>query len=68
MGTRVLNSRLDRDFPSYLWSLEHLLRYRDWPAFALERLSVIGDEESRVAQVRYVLSLHKRADYVGSRR
>jgi len=32
---------IDRDVPSYFRSLEHLLRYRARPPFALERLSVI---------------------------
>jgi hypothetical protein len=56
---------IDRDVPSYFQSLEHLLRYCARPPFALERLSVIRGEDSRIARVRYVLPRHKAANWVG---
>lgn len=45
--------------------LEHLLRYRARPPFALERLSVMRGEDGRIACVRYVLPRHKAANWVG---
>jgi hypothetical protein len=45
--------------------LEHLLRYRARPPFALERLSVIRGEDGRIARVRYVLPRHKASNWVG---
>ena len=45
---------VDRDVPSYFWSLEHLLRYCARPPFALERLSVTRDASGRASKVRYV--------------
>ena len=59
---------LDRDVPSYFQSLEHLLRYCARPPFALERLSVIRDADSRIARIRYVLPRHKAANWVGRKR
>ena len=56
---------LDRDVPSYFQSLEHLLRYCARPPFALERLSVIRDADSRIARIRYVMPRHKAANWVG---
>jgi len=56
---------LDRDVPSYLRSLEHLLRYCARPPFALERLSVIRSPDGRITRVRYVLPRHKAANWVG---
>jgi hypothetical protein len=55
----------DRDMPSYLRSLEHLLRYCARPPFALERLSVTCDASGRATKVRYVLPRHKAANWVG---
>jgi len=52
---------LDRDMPSYVQSLEHLLRYCARPPFALERLSVIRGADGRITKVRYVLPRHKAA-------
>jgi len=49
--------------PSQL--LEHLLRYCARPPFALHRLSVIRDEDGRIARIRYVLPRHKAASWVG---
>ena len=63
---RVCGSRsIDRDVPSYFQSLEHLLRYCARPPFALERLSVIRDADSRIARIRYVMPRHKAANWVG---
>ena len=45
--------------------LEHLLRYCARPPFALERLSVIRDEDGRATKVRYVMPRHKAANWVG---
>ena len=56
---------LDRDVPSYFQSLEHLLGYCARPPFALERLSVIRDADSRIARIRYVMPRHKAANWVG---
>jgi hypothetical protein len=56
---------IDRDVPSYVQSLEHLLRYCARPPFALERLSVIRDADGRIIRVRYVLPRHKAATWVG---
>ena len=56
---------LDRDVLSYFQSLEHLLRYCARPPFALERLSVIRDADSRIARIRYVMPRHKAANWVG---
>jgi hypothetical protein len=42
---------IDRDVPSYLRSLEHLLRYCARPPFALERLSVIRGPDGRIANL-----------------
>ena len=56
---------IDRDVPSYVQSLEHLLRYCARPPFALERLSVMRGEDGRIACVRYVLPRHKAANWVG---
>jgi hypothetical protein len=56
---------LDRDVPSRFQSLEHLLRYCARPPFALERLSVIRDADSRIARIRYVMPRHKAANWVG---
>ena len=56
---------LDRDVPSYVRSLEHLLRYCARPPFALERLSVIRGPDGRIARIRYVLPRHKAASWVG---
>ena len=65
-STRVSGSRsIDRDVPSYFQSLEHLLRYCARPPFALERLSVIRDADSRIARIRYVMPRHKAANWVG---
>ena len=55
----------DRDVPAYFWSLEHLLRYGAWPAFALERLSVVPGTGDQPERVRYTLPRHKRGDRVG---
>ena len=54
-----------RDVPSYLQSLEHLLRYCARPPFALDRLSVIGAPDGRITRVRYVLPRHKAATWFG---
>jgi hypothetical protein len=56
---------VDRVVPSHFQSLEHLLRYCARLPFALERLSVIRGEDSRIARVRYVLPRHKAANWVG---
>ena len=56
---------LDRDVPSYFQSIEHLLRYCARPPFALERLSVIRDADSRIARIRSVMPRHKAANWVG---
>jgi len=56
---------IDHDVPSYFKSLEHLLRYCARPPFALERLSVIRDDNGRIVTVRYVLPRHKAASWVG---
>ncbi len=42
----------DRDVPSYTKSLEHLVRYCARPAFALERLSVIGGRDGVAERIR----------------
>ena len=52
---------MDRDVPSYLNSLEHLLRYCVRPPFALERRSVIRDPDGRITWGRYVPPRHKAA-------
>ncbi|MEX0669465.1 MAG: transposase [Pirellulales bacterium] len=59
---------IDRDVPSYFKSLEHLLRYCARPPFALERLSVIRDDNGRIVTVRYVLPRHKAANWAGTGR
>jgi hypothetical protein len=59
---------IGRDVPSCFQSLEHLLRYCARPPFALERLSVIRGEDSRIVRVRYVLPRHKAASWVGAGR
>jgi hypothetical protein len=59
---------VDRDVPSYSRSLEHLLRYRARPPFALERLSVIRAPDRQITSVRYVLPRHKAANWVGTGR
>lgn len=51
---------LDRDVPSYAKSLEHLVRYCARPAFALDRLTVIGGRDGKPEHVRYTLPRHKR--------
>ena len=56
---------IDRDVPSYSRSLEHLLRYCARPPFALERLSVLRVPDGRIARIRYVLTSHKAATWVG---
>lgn len=58
----------DRDVPSYTKSLEHLVRYCARPAFALERLTVIGGRDGKPEQVRYTLPRHKRGQWIGARR
>jgi len=55
----------DRDVPSFYKSLEHLLRYCARPAFAIERLAVIGGRDGKVTQVRYTLPRHKRGEWIG---
>jgi hypothetical protein len=56
---------IDHDMPRYFRSLEHLLRYRARPPFALERLSVIRGPDRQITRVRYVLPRHKAANGVG---
>jgi len=51
--------------PSYFRSLEHLLRYRARPPFALERLSVSRGPGGRITRIRYVLPRHNAANWVG---
>jgi hypothetical protein len=58
----------DRDVPSYTQSLEHLVRYCARPAFALERLSVIGGGDDQPERILYALPRHKRSQWVGSGR
>ena len=58
----------DRDVPSYTQSLEHLERYCARPAFALERLSVIGGGDDQPERILYALPRHKRSQWVGSGR
>lgn len=53
---------IDRDVPSYLQSLAHLLRYCARLLFPLERLSVTRGEDGRIARVRYVLPRHTAAN------
>ncbi len=55
----------DRDVPSYTKSVEHLVRYCARPAFALERLSVIGGRDDQPERIRYTLPRHKRGQWVG---
>lgn len=55
----------DRDVPSYTKSVEHLVRYCARPAFALERLSVVGGRDDQPERIRYTLSRHKRGQWVG---
>ncbi|MFN9367283.1 MAG: transposase [Planctomycetia bacterium] len=55
---------LARNVPSYVRSLEHLLRYCARPPFALERLSVIRGPDGQIARIRYVLPRHKAANWV----
>ena len=54
--------------PSYTQSLEHLVRYCARPAFALERLSVIGGGDDQPERILYALPRHKRSQWVGSGR
>ena len=61
----VLITLIDRDVPSYFRSLEHLLRYCARPPFALKRLSVRRGPVGRINHIRYVLSRHKAATWVG---
>jgi len=61
----VRSTLLDRDVPNYFRSLEHLLQYCARPPFALERLSVIRNADGRIIRIRYVLSRHKAANWVG---
>jgi hypothetical protein len=56
---------LDREVPSYFQSLEHLPRHCARPPFALERLSVIHEGDSRIARFRCGLPWHKAANWVG---
>ncbi len=58
----------DRDVPSYTKSLEHLVRYCARPAFALERLSVVGGGGDQPERILYTLPRHKRGQWVGSGR
>jgi hypothetical protein len=55
----------DRDVPSYTKSVEHLVRYCARPAFALERLSVIGGRDDHPEHVHYTLPRHKRGQWIG---
>ncbi len=55
----------DRDVPSYMKSVEHLVRYCARPAFALERLSVIGGRDDKPERIRYTLPRHKRGQWIG---
>ena len=55
----------DRDVPGYFRSLEHLLRYCAWPAFALDRLSVVPGPSYRPERAHYTLPRHKRRNWVG---
>ncbi len=44
------------------------LRYCARPPFALERLSVIRDDDGRITRIRYVMPRHKAANWVGAGR
>ena len=48
--------------------LEHLVRYCARPAFALERLSVVGGGGDKPKRILYTLPRHKRGQWVGSGR
>ncbi len=49
---------LDRDVPSYLRNLEHLLRSCARPAFALERGSLLPGRDGGPERIRSTLPRH----------
>ncbi len=55
----------NHDVPSFYRSLEHLVRYCARPAFAIERLAVIGGRDGKPDRVRYTLPRHKRGQWIG---
>jgi hypothetical protein len=65
VDARVRITLLDRDVPSYIQSLEHLLRYGARPPFALEWLSTRRGADGRNSRILYVLPRHKAANWVG---
>jgi len=53
---------------AYCKPLEHLVRYCARPAFALDRLAVIGAGDESPERIRYTLPRHKRGQWIGSGR
>jgi hypothetical protein len=58
----------DRELPHDVQILDLLLRYCARPPFSLERLSVRRGDAGRITRVRYVLSRHEAANWIGPRR
>lgn len=49
----------------YFQPLEHLVRYCARPAFALERLSVVGGRDGSLERIRYTLPRYNRGQWIG---